>query len=129
MEVSKHCFVTQSVYIRRKKKYPCFHLPDRPCVNPPTMVFLSVNKKIKRPTIRNFRFCDFSLEVYRNCHVGSRRPDRFMVNSHRGRFDLSQLAPFDWSIRTLALVNLHLYRTQVNSHISSFRTFSCKRRN
>ena len=38
-----------------------------------------------------------------------------------------QLAPFDWSIRTL--VNLHLYQTKVNSHLTIFHTFWCKLRN
>ena len=37
----------------------------------------------------------------------------FMVSSILGHFDLSQLAPFHWSIRSL--VNSHLYCTKVNS--------------
>ena len=43
----------------------------------------------------------------------------FMVNSTiLGHFDLSQLAPFHWSIRSL--VSSHLYCTQVNSILSIF---------
>ena len=34
----------------KKKKNLCFHLPDLPCVNHPTLVFLSVNKKKKKIT-------------------------------------------------------------------------------
>ena len=43
-------------------------------------------------------------------------------------FDLSQLAPFDWSITHLGQF-AQVYLSQVNSHLSNFRTFSCKRRN
>ena len=46
---------------------------------------------------------------------------RFMVNSILGHFDLSQLATFHWSIRSL--VSSHLHCTQVNSILSIFRTF------
>ena len=45
----------------------------------------------------------------------------FIVNLILGHFDLSQLAPFHWSIRSL--VSSHLYCTQVNSILSIFRTF------
>ena len=45
----------------------------------------------------------------------------FMVNSILGHFDLSQLAPFHWSIPSL--VSSHLYCTQVNSVLSIFCTF------
>ena len=41
------------------------------------------------------------------------RYGRFMINSILGHFDLSQLVPFYWSIRSLAIS--HLYQTQVNS--------------
>ena len=42
-----------------------------------------------------------------------------MVNSHLDPFDLSQLAPFHWSTRSLVIS--HLYRIP-----PYFRTFSCK---
>ena len=45
----------------------------------------------------------------------------FMVNSILGHFDLSQLAPFYWSVRSL--VNSQLYCSQVNSILGIFRTF------
>ena len=45
----------------------------------------------------------------------------FMVNSILGHFDLSQLAAFHWSIRSL--VNSYLYCTQVKSILSIFRIF------
>ena len=50
--------------IRRKTKIPVFPLTRPTLCQPPTLVVLSVNKKkLQRTTIRNFRFCDFSLEV------------------------------------------------------------------
>ena len=47
----------------------------------------------------------------------------FIVDSILGHFDLNQLAPFHWSIRSL--VSSHLYCTQVNSILSIFAPFSC----
>ena len=51
---------------------------------------------------------------------------RFMVNSILGHFDLPQLAPFRWSIRSLVIS--HLYQIQINSTLFTFRIFSCKKR-
>ena len=60
--------------------------------------------------MRIFRFCDFSLEVCRNCHVGPRRPEV-----------TGQLAPlhFDpWSTRTLIFRTL-IYPSQLALHTVS----------
>ena len=86
-------------------------------------LWLAVVARVVRWPISNALLNDIWLACFtRMCNWNYWHKDcRFMVNSTLGHFDLSQLAPFHWSIRSL--VNSHLYCTQINSILSIFRTF------
>ena len=83
-------------------------------------LWLVVVARVVRWPISNALLNDIWLACFtRMCNWNYWHKHRgFMVNSTLGHFDLSQLAPFDWSVRSL--VNSHLYCTQVNSILNIF---------